>query len=335
MNNKRFPAAVVALIMLLLSLASCADNSIPSAPEMAYYSNFEDMKTDVTFDLYIPTEVPDGFVQTAAWRYNRDEVYITYTNGTREILFTAVKGGNANIDPENIFNRITEEKMGDFSVKILERFDTPVCVNLTKFKKSSVNYAIDSVTPEEARVMISSMKAISSVSDFIPAVGGTTEKFDSLSALTAAFGIEIPFPDSLNATSYEILSGFVAQIKFAYEGTEYIYAVSNGTSSKDLYKYKTNNNTHDYNAVLDYELYMELFGSRGEAESDTIICTASWAEGETLDDIWYTLFTEDGTHPDIYLELIEEFHKITAPERVIVEDTEPAAEEIPAEEAAE
>jgi len=334
MKNNRIPAIIIAVITILLSLVSCAGDSVPNAPEMAYYGNFEQMKNDTPFDFYIPTDLPSGFIQTAAWKFSKDEVYITYTNGTRDLLFAAVKGGDANTDPENIFNQITEKKISDFSVKFLERFDFPECINLTKFKIGKINYAIDSVTPEEAEIIISSMKAISSVSDFTSAIGGTPEKFDSLSALSTAFGTDIPFPDSITPSSFEILSGIVAQVKFEYAGEPYTYAVSNGTASKDLYRYKTNNNSYDYRPVENYELFIEMYGSRGETEDETILCTTSWASEETMDAVWYTLFSESGSSPEDMLGLAMQFHATTAPERVDIVEIDPTPEE-PTEETAE
>lgn len=294
------------MFISILSFTSCNDKI--ELPEIIFYGNFDKLKENVKFDFYIPTELPEGYLQTKSWTYEKNTITITYTNGERELILTIAKGLEANTDPEDIFNQITEKDMGGVTVRLLERFDAPICVNLTKFSIDKINYSLDSVTPEEAEVMISSMKPISQVSDYTSSIGSDTVKYNSLDELSSAFGIEIPFPSDITPSSYELLSGTLAQITFDFAGETYVFAVSKNSAAKDFYMYKSDNYAYSNAIVGNTELFVEIYGVTSEDEdTPNIIHMTAW----TNDKASYVLHSSKGATEEQMIDVSIKFYEIT------------------------
>lgn len=310
-KHNRIISAVLAAFMLIsiFSMTSCKEkNPLDGLPEVIYYGSFEKLKENVKFDFQIPTKLPDGYLQTKAWTYDTNTVYITYNNGERELIFAAAKGAEANNDPEDIFNGITERDINGTNVKILERFSSPICVNLTKFTVSSINYALDSVTPEEAELMISSLQPISQVTDYTSALGADSVKYNSLSELSAAFGIDIPLPSDITPSSYELVGDTIAQVKFDYSGITYIYAVSKNSAAKDFFMYKIGATAAAGDIVGSTELFVEIYGVAGEdEESPNTIHMTAWANDEAN----FVLHTSKGATEEEMVEVSLKFYEVT------------------------
>lgn len=314
-TRNRVISILLAIITLISAFAStaCKDSaSLDDLSKVAYYGSLEHLRESAKFDFYIPTELPGGYLQTKAWTYENNHVYITYTNGERELVFAAVKGAPANDLSETLFNQITEHDIGGISVRLLERFSSPICVNLSKFTINKINYALDSVTPEEAEIMIASLKPISQISDFTSSLGANPIKYNSLSELSSAFGMEVPFPEIENGitavSSYELIGGAIAQIKFNYNGEEYTFAMSKNSAAKDFYVFKSENKSYANDVMTNDELFVEIFGVQGEDEdSPGIIHMTAWSNNKAS----YIIHSSKGATEATMLDLSIIFFALT------------------------